>query len=457
MKGKYITATAAILMLLVLASCGEKKECPASCEDGNPCTADFCGDDTDYECVHNPIPGCTLDCPMPCMGPAGAYMEMMCDPAAKQCASDVKAGLKITTSPLTNEMLSMGNKFKVITTFNTPFNMKKDLFNMKISASQFGTGMSDIKIKKAELMGTDPNRQTITLGEKPINKYIWDLETVVEDDMRISFPTSDPDGQFTNVKLRITYEYRQEFAGQVDTKTASFEITLRGVTLTWMLPGMTYKCPDSCDDNNDGTADVCSEATDFFCEHQPIPGKCGNYVCDPTENKCKCPEDCGPCEGDAGQFLSYICHEGLCKTMIKQGVIQQPNAITDEKNRNFYYLQNKYSFNEPFNVNADKFRIEFKLYTKQEAVGTITIVEAKVLDRTTEVASKPIGTALNAVGSTVTAEIPVTTFVGAEEEKSLSLRVDVEYQYTTAATTELRKDSFIATIGKVTLINPTLP
>lgn len=455
---KYIILASMAIMLLVLAGCGgeEKPSCPPVCNDFDPCTADSCSEFTGFVCQYTPIPGCTNECGTPCSGPVGMYMEMKCDSTTKQCAADVKEGIKISTSSLTNEMLSMGTKFKVITTFNQPFNMKKELFNIKMSLSQFGTGISDIKIKKIEITGIDANRQTVTLGEKIINKYIWDLETAIEDGVRIDFPTSDDDGQFTNFKMRIIYEYKQVFGGQTQTKSANFEITLRGVTFSWIRPGITYECPASCDDGNEGTADICNAQTDYFCVNQPIPGKCGNYVCDATENKCKCAEDCGPCTGNIGKYLSYTCQSNECKTMIQMGVVQQPKTITDDKNRNFYFLQNRYTFPEPFNVKTDQFQIEFKLYDKQDAVGDITLIEAKVLDRTTEVAYAPIGSTLKTIGDTVNLNIPVTTFVGTEESKALSLRIDIEYDYITATGTDNRKDSFIATLGTVTIINPTI-
>jgi hypothetical protein len=479
---KIIPAITAIIAIsfLLLGGCGEDKVCPASCDDGNPCSTDTCSKETDYECSHTPIPGCTPDCPTPCMGPAGMYMEMTCDAVAKQCASDAKAGLKITTSSITNEMLSMGSKFKVITTYDQPFNMKKDLFNMRISLSTLGQGISNIMIKSAELIGTDPNRQTVTLGQKTINKYLWSTETVVEDDLQVDFITSENDGSFTNVKVRINYEqvdfitsendgsftnvkvrinydYQQTYAGQTQSKTGTFEITLRGVTFTWFKPSITQQCPASCDDGNAGTSDICNAATDFFCTHQPIPGRCGNFVCDPTENQCTCEADCGPCSGDAGQYLSFLCANNECKTTMKSGVIQQPVSKLDEKNRNFYYLQNTYTYNTPFNVNTDTFNLEFNLYNKQDAVSGVKIVEAKLLDQTSEVASVSVGEMLNSIGSTLTAEMPVTTFVGHEDDKTLNLRVDVEYQYTTATGTELRRDNFLTSLGKITLMNPTYP
>ncbi|TSD02401.1 MAG: hypothetical protein Athens071424_97 [Parcubacteria group bacterium Athens0714_24] len=34
------------------------KECPASCDDGNSCTIDFCSKSTDYKCETRPVPNC---------------------------------------------------------------------------------------------------------------------------------------------------------------------------------------------------------------------------------------------------------------------------------------------------------------------------------------------------------------------------------------------------------------
>ena len=37
-------------------------QCPESCDDGNPCTQDFCSPETNYQCEHSPIVGATEGC-----------------------------------------------------------------------------------------------------------------------------------------------------------------------------------------------------------------------------------------------------------------------------------------------------------------------------------------------------------------------------------------------------------
>ncbi|MBR9691443.1 hypothetical protein GOV06_01530 [Candidatus Woesearchaeota archaeon] len=61
-----------IILMLMLSGCGKveevpeaaeepeviKLECPASCDDGNECTKDFCSEDTGYKCVNEDLVPC---------------------------------------------------------------------------------------------------------------------------------------------------------------------------------------------------------------------------------------------------------------------------------------------------------------------------------------------------------------------------------------------------------------
>jgi hypothetical protein len=457
MKRSYIIG--AIILMLVLAGCGEPEpevQCPASCDDANPCTTDSCSKDTGNMCRNTPIPGCSADCGVPCTGDVGMYMEMQCDPVLKQCASAPKAGLQQSISAQTKELQGVGgNKFKASTQFNLPFNTKKNVFGIKISASAIGTGVSNLVIKKIEITGVDANRQTVTLGEKTVNRPLWTTDDSIEEDVRIDFPTSANDGSFTSIKANIDYDYKYSFGTQMQDKTGKTPLLLTGITFTWFKPSMTQACPLSCDDGNEGTADKCSAATGYFCENEPIPGKCGNYACDIDENKCTCPADCGPCTGDAGKYLNYICQESECRTMIKPGTVPQPTPITDDRTLGPVYLQNTYAFNNPFDITKDKFNLEFKLYNKNDAVGAVKVVEARILESNIELGSVEVNGNLNAVGSSATKLLPITAFAGIESDKSLSLKVYLEYQYTTTSGTELRKIDFTKPFGIITLINPT--
>jgi len=52
------------------------------------------------------------------------------------------------------------------------------------------------------------------------------------------------------------------------------------------------KCPDSCDDNEPCTEDICGEETDYKCEHNVLTPCCGNMQCEEGETPESCDQDC---------------------------------------------------------------------------------------------------------------------------------------------------------------------
>lgn len=53
-------------------------------------------------------------------------------------------------------------------------------------------------------------------------------------------------------------------------------------------------CPESCDDSDSCTFDVCDESTSFECVNRAIRPCCGNDVCEKGESSSTCEEDCVP-------------------------------------------------------------------------------------------------------------------------------------------------------------------
>ena len=458
------TSKAAILiglisLMLLVSSCGEPEpegQCPPSCDDGNPCTADSCSKDTRFMCLNSQVPGCDPACGAPCPGSAGRYMTMQCDKELMKCVADVSPTAKISPTPLLLEQTSLGFGFRIEILMNQPFNMQSDLFKMDISVASFPTGVSSVKIKKAEFSGQNPARQTVIIGRKDINRHIYDTSSIITEEMKIDFPTADFDGTFTALKLSMTYEYEQEAYGQVQTKEQTIQIQVRGQNFEWLKPTSKPKCPDSCDDGNPATEDVCDASTDYFCEHKAIAGQCGNAICESSEDKCTCEADCGPCSGDASSSLGYQCSsDSKCVTVLKPGLSQEPVSIFDDRNLNIFHLQNTVSFNNPLNVKTDKITAEFTLFSAQEAYQDIKINSVKIMEREKTFASSDPGKAFSSAGSSIPVELTVTGFAGTEEEKSLSINVWYEYNILSGNTTIPRSGNFAKGIGKITLINPT--
>ena len=63
------------------------------------------------------------------------------------------------------------------------------------------------------------------------------------------------------------------------------------------------QCPESCDDGNKCTQDVCNEQTDFECRTVPISPCCGNGVCEQDETPAACASDC---TGESPEFKQLI-------------------------------------------------------------------------------------------------------------------------------------------------------
>lgn len=49
----------------------------------------------------------------------------------------------------------------------------------------------------------------------------------------------------------------------------------------------------------------------------PLKEWCGDGVCQPSETKCTCAQDCGECKGDATPPTMFACVEGKCKIVTK--------------------------------------------------------------------------------------------------------------------------------------------
>jgi hypothetical protein len=279
---------------------------------------------------------------------------------------------------------------------------------------------------------------------------------VLSESLKIDFPTSDYDGTFSNLKLAISFEYDQLVYGKMQKKEENIAISIRAQSFEWMKPTITPTCPASCDDGNPATDDVCSAATDYFCEHKPKAGVCGNGVCDSGEDKCTCEQDCGPCTGEASKSLSYECSDAnKCVTILKPSVTQEPVSIFDDRNLNIFHLQNTYAFNNPFNANADKFKVDFSLFNIGPAYKDVKISSVKVMELDKEVASAEADRAFSAVGDAFSVEMGIDSFAGMEEEKTLSLKVWYEYSLIVGNESTQKFGSYTKGLGKISIVNPT--
>ncbi|MEM2915924.1 MAG: hypothetical protein QXT19_00995 [Candidatus Woesearchaeota archaeon] len=455
MRCKY-AVIAVIVLLIVLVGC-TKAECR---KDADCIKPHFTGKCIDKKCAYTPIPNecgnlkceeeenkcsCPQDCGK-CEGKIGKYLVQSCN-AQKECVQDIPPAIQkpITT---TRELSTGGTKISVTTTFNQPFNIKKDQIELDFGINFLAPTMNDLKITRLELTGTTPDKRTIPLSDKVTSKSLF-VTGKTKEKLIIDFPTTDPDGELTNLLLKIYLDYVLTSGTTTTPKSAVLQNNYQALKFVWARPEKPAGCPTSCDDKNPGTRDYCGPETNYFCINEPIAGACGNGMCDGSENKCTCPQDCGPCVG-GGTYLTLSCIANKCVAQMKPGITIQPQSLFDDRDLNAFHMQNTYKYNRPFNTKTDKFALEFSIYTKQENVASIKIKDIRLLDGTEEIAFASAGKEFTEAGQKQTVELSLPAGGPLEQDRSLALRVWYEY----VQDGQTKQGDYTKQLGKVVLLNP---
>ncbi len=459
MRYKSLLFIGILAAVLILAGCA-KAECKKDAQCSKPHYAGTC---TDKKCVYEPIPNecgngqceapvgenkctCGADCGE-CTGKAGKYLVQQCN-AQDECVEDIPA---TTQKPITQtrELATGGSKISVTSTFNQPFNIKKDRLELEFKMSVLAPSMSDVMISRLELTGMTTDKRTVSLTDKTVDKSLFAEGSKFKEYVIIDFPGTEKDGELTSLNLKIYADYVQTSGTTVTPKSTTLNHAYQSLKFAYARPEKSPGCPASCDDANPGTQDVCDASTSYFCENKPIAGACGNGICDGTENPCTCVQDCGPCSG-GGTYLTRSCVSNACLAQLKPGVTAQPQSLFDDRDMSAFHMQNSYKYNKPFNTNADKFTLEFTLYEKQDTVSSVKIKDIRLLAGTQEIAYITAGKTLSSVGQKETVELSVPAQATPEVERNLNLRV--WYEYVQDSTT--KQGDYSKGLGKVTLLSP---
>ena len=444
------------ISLLVLSAC-TKAECKANSDCFKQHYISSC---FEKKCVYSPIAGecgnglcetnagenkctCPDDCGI-CAGPVSPNMEQTC--VRNACLESVLPE-KIKPIASSAELAAGGDKIRITTSYNQPFNMRSDLFNVKFSIISESRYNSDRRIAKLVLTGQTTDKRTITLAEKNLNRNLWP-EIDVDADLIANFPATLKEGTISNLELQITYEYSTGTGLQKTPKSTIVKSPYRGASFLWVKPTTQYPCPESCDDNNPGTQDICDSSTESFCGHMSIPGMCGNFVCEQGEDRCTCPQDCGPCSGIAGTYIEFACMQNKCVAQFKPGITVTPASIFDDRNLVQFHLQNNYMYQNPFDIKTDRFTLNFNLYDKVIDASNVKITAARLFEGTNEIASVVRPLALANIGQTGMLEMIVPAQPLPEIERSITLQVWYEFDRNNQTT----KGSYTKSIGKISFV-----
>lgn len=449
-----------IILVLFVSACSK---CPESCDDEKVCTRDVCSKDTKYECRHIPVPNCVCgngDCDeaagenqCTCAEDCGACAGQVSDSVVYKCVNDVcdvsvkpeLLQLKTTTDAFT---LSAG-KLIAVSEMNLPFNFVKDVVNLKLHMENFATGVDKIKITKVEFTGYS-SRQKTTLAEREVNKMLWTTDTVIEEVIPLVYKGTEQEGEFAGLYIKVYYEYDKESTSGIVQKSESKELKYPFGKFKFVNTGVK-EC-GVCDDGNAGTKDSCGEETNYFCEYTLVANTCGNFDCGSGEDKCNCPNDCGPCSGDVGKYLEMGCISKKCETFVKDLSELKSTTVLDERTISGFKIQTKITYDEPFNLMSSELGFVYTLETVGDGLTDLAITKIQLLEGTKLLGEKAVNLLIMQSGSEYSSVVPFD-FDMKENEGDKKIKIKVSYSY--KKDEEVKKATYEKTLESIHFLNPT--
>ena len=431
-------------LILAMRSCGAK--CPATCPPG-PCEiSSSCSKETGYQCVGVQKPGCDVALELKkrqCTGKDGVLVKHF-DEKSEECVTDEDPKAKVTLFSTTQRSTAGGSKLRVTTSLDQPFNLKNDEVAININAEQL-VG-SNLRVKRLEMEGIDEKKSLIVLGEEFIDKPIPSQQVTMKEGLRLDVPGEAVSGKITNVKLNVDLSYDQVSGSTVTPKTATMSLSLTNLQFSWLRPSATYACPTSCDDKDASTRDYCDGNSAPFCLHEAIAGACGNGVCEDTENKCTCPQDCGQC-ASAGKVTTSSCVEDACTVSLRPDVTVEPVKTSASNSLGKASVTTTLEYNKPFDSKADFVKVTLNVDQRSADVDSISIDKVQLLKSgNVELSASESAQDLGAQGSSIDTTLTIPTQL-VEEDMTPQLKVS----YTITVKGVETKNSYTQSLQRITV------
>ncbi|MEM4755928.1 MAG: hypothetical protein QW594_02235 [Candidatus Woesearchaeota archaeon] len=384
---KYLIISFFFLFLFVVAGCGEKPECKndldctagacfvATCNKGacQQTPIDNCCGNKIKEQIESGKPGnsctcpkdygaCSLDASIP--KDQTKYFMAYCtngNNADSICRIDTNSSMQ-EEQRSTHDLLSDSAKtVKATIVFPTPFNAKKDLFTFHIEPKQL-SGIDGLKLLTIKGTATKPSGQKISVLDIPVNRNIWSAGESITIKAPLILSVPELSTQFKQLTFTFDFETLTREKTKIESKTTANVLGKDGLVV--IMPPFSYLPSDcgACDDNNPGTTDECPEGM-AYCLNIPItqyPVK-GNFVCDPGENRCTAPMDCGPCQGKFSQSLRYACQANKCVLGIDPVLYQKKTLVASPQEKEGATVSITYEAMTPTDVQKDTIKISLKL------------------------------------------------------------------------------------------------
>ena len=225
-------------------------------------------------------------------------------------------------------------------------------------------------------------------------------------------------------------------------------------------------CKKECEKSSDCAEKTCNTAScaKGACEYNIKANCCGNGIKDKIEdgkqgNKCTCPKDYGSCTGKNGTYMERFCTENNdCVFGVPDEKIQNLKVLSD-KSTGYFNLEIKSEYDSPFIINKSVFTATITLKDDNERlVYPIKFTDFKLLERDLILGEKTANLEFNRVGDSASIDVPFEfSMQKPEEQRTVYLRVEYEYNYKVSNGQELARSYFdVSYRDKFLLINPGL-
>ncbi|MCF7860700.1 hypothetical protein K9M79_00520 [Candidatus Woesearchaeota archaeon] len=374
--------------------CGNNK-----CEDGeNKCT-------------------CGTDCGQ-CSGLVGEYLEMKCT-SGNECVELIKDSIhKVVTD--TKKLKDV--EIDIVTEYRQPFNVDTDEIKLSIKSNQDLTTKTNVMVDSIQLVLIKSGARNV-LYETDVGLGLYNKDSEIDFSLPLRFSSEEPETEY--LTLAIAYSY-DEFKSNSKSKVSdSIDIRLKEKITLVDPEGET--CPSSCDDDNDCTKDICSEATGYKCKHEPQTDCASNGICETNENKCTASFDCGPCSGPYLSTMELECDQKIC---YKKVISSQTKTQTQEKSLSVCELDIRISYTNPFDGKNDNISLDISMlnansiFVSPFVIKDIELYEGSILIGETVVEGNLAGPGKSINDISVPLNIP---FEFDEMEKAISVKINYEY------------------------------
>jgi hypothetical protein len=418
-----------LLISLLLTGCGGECKTLGDCPNKD-CFTKRCT--SDKKCEYDVIAGCcgnkiceegenmctcSADCGA-CSGSNGEYLEKQCT-VNNECM-EVVVGSTLKT--VTDVKRLKDIEVDIVAEYMQPFNADKDEMKLSIKSKQDFETKTNVLIEKVQLVLVKSGARNI-LYEMDVGRGLYNKDSVIEMSIPVRLTSQEPVTEY--LTLAITYSY-DEFRSNRKTKISdSTDIRLKEKIILVNPDGDS--CPSSCDDNNDCTKDTCGPKTEYKCTHE-IEADCpSNGICEPGENKCTAPFDCGPCSGAYLSTMELECDQDIC---YKKIISSQTKTQTQEKSLSVCELDVRISYTNPSDGKNDNISVDITmLNAKDTFVSPFSIKEIELDEGNIIIGQKTVDSNLAGPGKSINnINVPLNIpFDFDEQEKSINVKVIYEY------------------------------